>query len=124
MTTHPSRAACLGGKYFFDDDQQFPDTQYAVFEYHAMAVPQGRTTQLIFEQRIWSPYVQEGYESGAAFYGTDGHANHRTHERLEAVRRAKQTGGRVRQAGRRSTNITIIFSLAFVGRQSNRRPTQ
>src|SRR5262249_9363868 len=28
--------------------------------------------QLIFEQRIWSPYVQEGYENGAAFYGTDG----------------------------------------------------
>jgi len=27
---------------------------------------------LIFEQRIWSPYVQEGYENGAAFYGTEG----------------------------------------------------
>jgi predicted dehydrogenase len=24
---HPSTIACLGGKYFFDDDQQFPDTQ-------------------------------------------------------------------------------------------------
>ena len=28
--------------------------------------------QLIFEQRIWSPYVQEGYENGNAFYGTKG----------------------------------------------------
>ncbi len=27
---------------------------------------------MIFEQRIWSPYVQEGYENGAAFYGTEG----------------------------------------------------
>jgi hypothetical protein len=27
---------------------------------------------LVFEQRIWSPYVQEGYENGAAFYGTQG----------------------------------------------------
>ncbi|HVR73457.1 MAG TPA: Gfo/Idh/MocA family oxidoreductase [Planctomycetota bacterium] len=68
---HPSRVACLGGKYFFDDDQQFPDTQYAVFEYEPEG-GSGRKKQLIFEQRIWSPYVQEGYENGAAFYGTKG----------------------------------------------------
>jgi hypothetical protein len=63
---------CLGGKYFFDDDQQFPDTQYAVFEYPAEGKPEGRRKQLVFEQRIWSPYTQEGYENGAAFYGTKG----------------------------------------------------
>jgi predicted dehydrogenase len=70
VETHPSTIACLGGKDFFDDDQQFPDTQYAVFEY---PIP-GKTArkQFIFEQRIWSPYVQEGYENGAAFYGTNG----------------------------------------------------
>ena len=28
--------------------------------------------QLIFEQRIWSPYFQEGHENGNAFYGTKG----------------------------------------------------
>ena len=71
VDTHPGRIACLGGKSFFDDDQQFPDTQYAVFEYPDAAGP-GRAKQLIFEQRIWSPYVQEGYENGAAFYGTEG----------------------------------------------------
>jgi predicted dehydrogenase len=70
VTTHPTTVTCLGGKYFFDDDQQFPDTQYAVFEYAAKDA--GRPKQLIFEQRIWSPYVQEGYENGAAFYGTEG----------------------------------------------------
>lgn len=69
VETHPSTVSCLGGKYFFDDDQQFPDTQYAVFEYPQ---PNGRARQLIFEQRIWSPYTQEGYENGAAFYGTNG----------------------------------------------------
>ncbi|MCO6454395.1 MAG: Gfo/Idh/MocA family oxidoreductase [Pirellulaceae bacterium] len=69
---HPTTATCLGGKSFFDDDQQFPDTQYAVFEYPAEGAPAGRRKQLIFEQRIWSPYVQEGYENGAAFYGTEG----------------------------------------------------
>jgi predicted dehydrogenase len=68
---HPSRVACMGGKSFFDDDQQFPDTQYAVFEYPS-ATRSGQAKQLIFEQRIWSPYVQEAYENGAAFYGTGG----------------------------------------------------
>jgi predicted dehydrogenase len=70
VDTHPSTATCLGGRYFFDDDQQFPDTQYAVFEYPVPGTVVKK--QLIFEQRIWSPYVQEGYENGAAFYGTKG----------------------------------------------------
>ncbi len=68
---HPNRIAALGGKYFFDDDQQFPDTQYVVFEYTDDPKP-GKHKQLIFEQRIWSPYVQEGHENGNAFYGTEG----------------------------------------------------
>ena len=67
----PSRVACLGGKYFFDDDQQWPDTQYLVCDIEP-AGGKGRTRQLIYEQRIWSPYVQEGYENGNAFYGTKG----------------------------------------------------
>ena len=69
VTTHPNRIAALGGKHFFDDDQEFPDTQYVVFEYDGKG---SRTKQLIFEQRIWSPYVQEGHENGNAFYGTKG----------------------------------------------------
>jgi predicted dehydrogenase len=72
VATHPTQAACLGGKYYFDDDQQFPDTQYAVFAYPADGSSH-RPRQLVFEQRIWSPYVQEGYENGAAFYGTQGY---------------------------------------------------
>ena len=71
VDTHPSSIVALGGKYFFDDDQQFPDTQYVVFEYPGDGKV-GHKRQLIFEQRIWSPYVQEGYENGNAFYGTKG----------------------------------------------------
>jgi predicted dehydrogenase len=71
VRTHPTTVAALGGKYFFDDDQQFPDTQTVICEYAAEG-KNGQKKQLIFEQRIWSPYVQEGYENGNAFYGTRG----------------------------------------------------
>jgi predicted dehydrogenase len=70
VETHPTTIAALGGKYFFDDDQQFPDTQNVLFEYASDA--KGQKRQLAFEQRIWSPYRQEGYENGNAFYGTKG----------------------------------------------------
>jgi predicted dehydrogenase len=63
----PSTVSAAGGKLVFDDDQQVPDTQVVAFEFP-------RTGQmLVYEQRLWSPYVQEGYENGVAFYGTDGY---------------------------------------------------
>jgi predicted dehydrogenase len=67
----PNRVTALGGKYFFEDDQEWPDTQYVVCEYDA-GNSGNKPRQLIFEQRIWSPYVQEGFENGCAFYGTKG----------------------------------------------------
>jgi predicted dehydrogenase len=71
VTTHPSAISALGGKYFFDDDQEWPDTMTVAFEYPS-ASKAGRPKQLIFEERIWSPYTQEGHENGNAFYGTRG----------------------------------------------------
>src|SRR5262249_1067190 len=71
VDTHPSSVVAMGSKYFFDDDQQFPDTQYVVFEFPSDGKI-GHKRQLVFEQRIWSPYVQEGFENGNAFYGTEG----------------------------------------------------
>jgi predicted dehydrogenase len=68
VNTHPNTISGLGGKLFFDDDQQFPDTQYVVFQYGDGL----KAKQLIYEHRIWSPYVQEGHENGNAFYGTKG----------------------------------------------------
>ena len=68
MEEHPHTMTALGGKYFFDDDQEFPDTQYVAFEYGTGS----RRRQLVYEHRIWSPYVQEGHENGNAFYGTKG----------------------------------------------------
>jgi len=71
VETHPSRIAAIGGKYVFDDDQQFPDTQNVLFEYPTQGEGK-RARQLQFEMRIWSPYQPDGFENGNVFYGTDG----------------------------------------------------
>lgn len=67
---HPDVIHGMGGKLFFEDDQQWPDTLYCGFEYNEAGK---KARQLVFEQRIWSPYVQEGHENGCAWYGTEGY---------------------------------------------------
>src|SRR5436190_22919708 len=37
VETHPTKISAIGGKFFFDDDQQFPDTQQVAFEYPGTA---------------------------------------------------------------------------------------
>ena len=71
VESHPQTVSGIGNKLFFDDDQQFPDTQNVAFEF-APEGKGGRRKQLVFELRIWSPYRMEGYENGNAFYGTKG----------------------------------------------------
>jgi predicted dehydrogenase len=70
VDTHPTRICALGGKFFHDDDQQWPDTQTVIFEYH---LDGGKKKLLTYEQRLWSDYHQEGFENGDAFYGTNGY---------------------------------------------------
>jgi len=72
VDTHPTTVTGNGSKMFFDDDQQFPDTQYVTFEYSNKDAS-GRKKLLAYEHRLWSPYVQEGHENGNAFYGTNGY---------------------------------------------------
>jgi predicted dehydrogenase len=69
---HPSKVSALGGKYFFDDDQEFPDTQQVAFEYRGKDGAKPR--MLIYEQRLWSTNYPGSYncDSGAEFYGTNG----------------------------------------------------
>ena len=63
---HPERVVCTGGKLQFTDDiQETPDTQVVTFTF-----PEHR--MLVYEQRLWSPYHQEGLENGVAFYGNAG----------------------------------------------------
>ncbi len=71
VDTHPSNVSAVGGKFAFNDDQQFPDTQYACFDYPGDGAV-GSRRQLVFEMRLWSRYGLEGVDNGNAFYGTDG----------------------------------------------------
>jgi predicted dehydrogenase len=70
VETHPNRVSYAGGQLVLEDtDQEWPDTYYAVFDYD---LGNGKKKQLVYEQRTWSPYVQEGADNGGAFYGTKG----------------------------------------------------
>ena len=69
VDTHPSLITAAGGKYFFDDDQEFPDTQFVTFEFTPES---GERRTLIYEQRLWSTNYPHNTDSGAEFYGTKG----------------------------------------------------
>ncbi len=67
----PSSTSALGGKYYFDDDQQFPDHATCVFEWPGDGKV-GQRRQLMFEMRIWSKNYPHNCDSGVEFYGTRG----------------------------------------------------
>jgi predicted dehydrogenase len=60
----PEAISCSGGKFFFDDDQQWPDTMLINYEYP------GRVLQ--YEMRLWSRPKLFGATEGAAVYGENG----------------------------------------------------
>jgi len=67
----PSVASAMGGKYYFDDDQQFPDQAMCNFEWPGDGKV-GHRKQLIFEMRIWSKNYPYNCDTGIEFYGTSG----------------------------------------------------
>jgi predicted dehydrogenase len=60
----PGRASGSGAMYFFQDDQQTPDTMNLAFDYGGKG--------LVWEMRIWHRYGLEGMDNAVAVYGTDG----------------------------------------------------
>lgn len=60
----PRAVSAHGGKYYFDDDQEWPDTLMVTYDYP------GRV--LTYELRIWSPYRFEGEHEGALVHGDQG----------------------------------------------------
>ena len=62
----PSRVSALGGKYYFEDDQEWPDTLQATYDYDGGYL-------LTYELRLWTPYPYQGDKEGALVYGDDGY---------------------------------------------------
>jgi predicted dehydrogenase len=60
----PVRVSAGGGKLFYDDDQQTPDTHIATFDF--------AETTVIWEHRIWSKTGVENQPWGIALYGQYG----------------------------------------------------
>lgn len=70
VDTLPSKVVALGGKYFYDDAQQFPDTATCIFEF---AADQGKTPrQLVFEMLLWTKNYPLNCDSGVEYFGTAG----------------------------------------------------
>ena len=68
---HPSTIAAVGGKYHFKDDQEFPDTLQATFEWPGAGAP-GDRRMLIYEQRLWTTNYPHNVDSGVEFLGDAG----------------------------------------------------
>ncbi len=61
---YPTRVAAGGGKYFFDDDQETPDTHVVTWDFGDKAIT--------WEGRNWHRHGFEGSMFGIAFYGDKG----------------------------------------------------
>ena len=71
VDTHPDKVSALGGKFYFNDDSEFPDTQQVTFQY-AGDGNAGDRRLLIYEQRLWTANHPHNCDSGAEFYGDKG----------------------------------------------------
>jgi predicted dehydrogenase len=61
----PRSVSAHGGKHYFDDAQEWPDTLMVTYDYPGCV--------LTYEMRIWSPYKLEGEDEGAAVFGDKGY---------------------------------------------------
>ncbi len=64
LETMPEAICTSGGKFFFEDDQEWPDTMIVHYEYP------GKLLQ--YEMRLWSRPKLFGITEGAAVYGENG----------------------------------------------------
>lgn len=61
---YPTRVAASGGRLYFDDDQQTPDTLQVTYSYPEATI--------IWEHRLWTQHGNEGRSAAVAFYGDQG----------------------------------------------------
>ncbi len=64
----PKIITANGGKWYFDDMQEWPDTLQVTYEFDGQP---GRI--LTYEMRVWAPYDYLGESEGAAVFGDQGY---------------------------------------------------
>ena len=65
VTTHPERITAHGSRIDLKGEREFPDNMTVAFHYSEGKV-------LLYEDRGWTPYGPNGFDSSNAFYGTEG----------------------------------------------------
>ena len=65
VTTHPERITAHGSRIDLTGEREFPDNMMVAYHY-----PEDKV--LLYEDRGWTPYGPHGFDSGNAFYGTEG----------------------------------------------------
>jgi len=66
VTTHPNRITAHGSRIALEGEREYPDNMMVSYHYDEGKV-------LTYEDRGWSPYGNYGFDSGNAFYGTEGY---------------------------------------------------
>jgi len=61
----PRAVSAHGGKYYFDDAQEWPDTLMVTYDYPGYL--------LTYEMRVWNRYPLHGHAEGAAVHGDAGY---------------------------------------------------
>lgn len=64
----PHKISAMGGKWYFDDMQEFPDTMQVNYEFAGKP-----PCLLTYEMRIWAPYKYLGSSEGSAVFGDKGY---------------------------------------------------
>jgi predicted dehydrogenase len=64
----PNKISAMGGKWYFDDAQEWPDTLQVNYQYDLEP-----KRMITYEMRIWAPYSYHGESEGAAIYGDKGY---------------------------------------------------
>ena len=63
--THPVRITAHGSRIDLKGEREYPDNMMVAYQFEDDKV-------LLYEDRGWTPYGQYGFDSGNAFYGTEG----------------------------------------------------
>jgi predicted dehydrogenase len=63
--THPIRVTAHGSRIDLKGEGEFPDNMTIAYQFDEDKV-------LVYEDRLWTPYGQYEFDSGNAFYGTEG----------------------------------------------------